>query len=628
MGEALDIAAVTGAWQTMLLAPDRPDLEAWRAEQEPSLRRLSSEAWRIEVNADDRRGLLRAEAALRVDRLLARVARGRGALDVAVGEALGALAVGDRSLRLGYCSVGDYARENLGIAARTAQAMAQLSRELRERPLLRDAVLRGEVSAGKARRLLRVAVGPAEAAWVERARAETVRRLEAAVRAEGEEGEPEEAWEHIGFPLGPEARAELDEVLELAGRVAGGPSRRHQRLEAMAQEYLGGHPDAGEVGGEAGGGGCEGSRCRGESGAPSAAARPAWAGATWMSVAAANGAAGPSRAVDEASGDGAPCRASGFHPPPDSGFPSWAVEDWLEAAKAGLELETADWEALAVLDPVAAPRAGQEASPQALDQELRRLVAMRRRWDELLGHLGLLMTFFRLCRELGFVSFDHYCEERLWMSPRAVEQRVWLERRFYDLPGLREVMRAGRLSYEQARLVAGVAEPETLEGWLRRAEGMTCIDLERAVADDEERQICTRRELSLRVPVRVAEILSAAFGAAGRKAGRWLSPEECLLEIARHFGSVWREAVAERSTPKRRARRRDKYCQVPGCSRMACQTHHIIPVSQGGTDDAWNLVGLCAAHHLHGVHRGYVRVRGRAPDQLVWELGEHVGPRC
>jgi len=29
-----------------------------------------------------------------------------------------------------------------------------------------------------------------------------------------------------------------------------------------------------------------------------------------------------------------------------------------------------------------------------------------------------------------------------------------------------------------------------------------------------------------------------------------------------------------------------------------------------------------AAHHPHGVHRGWIRVSGRAPDHLVWELGE------
>ena len=33
---------------------------------------------------------------------------------------------------------------------------------------------------------------------------------------------------------------------------------------------------------------------------------------------------------------------------------------------------------------------------------------------------------------------------------------------------------------------------------------------------------------------------------------------------------------------------------------------------------------VCAAHHLHGLHLGFVRVRVRAPDDLVWELGERA----
>ncbi len=319
-----------------------------------------------------------------------------------------------------------------------------------------------------------------------------------------------------------------------------------------------------------------------------------------------------------------PAGAGRSSPPPDRGFLSWAVDEWLEATKEALEAETRRWEALGVLDPVAAPRAGEDADPRTLDLELRRLVGLRRRWDELLGHLGLVMKSFGLWRELGFASFDHFCEERLWMAPRTVEQRTWLERRFYDLPGLREALRSGRLSYEQARLVAGEATPETLPDWVRRAEGMTVIALRRAMDKEDERQMCARETLELLVPARVADLLSAAFRAARKRAGRWLTPGECLLEMARHFKKTWQGAVDERSTPERRARRRDEYCQVPGCSRLATQAHHIIHVSQGGTDDPWNLVGVCAAHHLHCIHRGWVRVSGRAPDHLVWELGERT----
>ncbi|HSB18471.1 MAG TPA: hypothetical protein VLD85_00525, partial [Anaeromyxobacteraceae bacterium] len=142
---------------------------------------LAERARLLEAGAGHERRLP-AAASRAVDGLLARVARGRGALDVALAEGLAALAEGDRFLRLGYSCCADYARERLDVAARTAQAMVQLGRELRSRPLLRQAVRRGEVSPRKAQAVLPVAVGEAEQAWVERARDATVRALERAVR--------------------------------------------------------------------------------------------------------------------------------------------------------------------------------------------------------------------------------------------------------------------------------------------------------------------------------------------------------------------------------------------------------------------------------------------------------------
>src|SRR3954468_14436664 len=121
------------------------------------------------------------EAARLVDWLFARVARGRGALDVAMGEGLHALGQGDRTLRLGYAGIGDYARERLGIPASTAVKMARLARELRERPLLRAAVLGGEITARCAETILAVAVGDDEASWIERDRSQTIRALRKAV---------------------------------------------------------------------------------------------------------------------------------------------------------------------------------------------------------------------------------------------------------------------------------------------------------------------------------------------------------------------------------------------------------------------------------------------------------------
>lgn len=38
-------------------------------------------------------------------------------------------------------------------------------------------------------------------------------------------------------------------------------------------------------------------------------------------------------------------------------------------------------------------------------------------------------------------------------------------------------------------------------------------------------------------------------------------------------------------------------CAVPGCPQLATELDHVVPVSQGGTDDRANVQGLCTDHH-------------------------------
>jgi hypothetical protein len=65
-------------------------------------------------------------------------------------------------------------------------------------------------------------------------------------------------------------------------------------------------------------------------------------------------------------------------------------------------------------------------------------------------------------------------------------------------------------------------------------------------------------------------------------------------------------------------------CQVPGCSRAADDSHHVVFRSHGGKDTKENEIAVCRAHH-RGIHRGYIRVTGTAPDNLVWRLGVRRG---
>jgi hypothetical protein len=388
----------------------------------------------------------------------------------------------------------------------------------------------------------------------------------------------EEPWDRIEIELAWDVQVKLDEAMELAGRLLGATAPKFQRLEAMCQEYVAAHPEDAEE--------TEADRV------------PLWPGGPRVS------------------------EPVGVPLPPD----------WLEPLREALERETRCWALLDAPEPVEAPRLASLpddaglAIPRSIDAELRELAAMRQRWDGLLGHLAMLVRRHRLWRDLGFASFGHYCVERLGMAARTVEQRAWLARRLCELPSLRRAMEEGRICYEKARILAVCDDDAEVVPCIDWAERLTCIALRRETELAEDLQMRARHAFRLRVPRRVGVLLEAAFRAARKVARCWLPPLLCLLRVAEHFIATWKDEPAPRRTPQRRAIERGLgWCQVPGCSRAAVHAHHIVPRSRGGEDEDWNLIGLCAGHHLHGVHRGWVRVRGRAPDRLAWELGERGG---
>jgi hypothetical protein len=293
-----------------------------------------------------------------------------------------------------------------------------------------------------------------------------------------------------------------------------------------------------------------------------------------------------------------------------------------EDLEKALEIGSNGWDWLESVEPVAAPELP-PMEPRALDARLKALVRRREDWDEIFGMLARLFARKSLATEMGFANLGHYARERLGMSRRALEQRVWLERRMEELPQLRHALSKGEISYEKARLLAGVADFDSVNGWIRRAEGMTCAELERALDGTEDAQVCARGKFEVRMPKRVAGLLEAAVRVVAEASNGSPGRGECLAIAVAHFWTVWKPHFEGRATPSRRIRDRNGgWCTVPGCSRASAQGHHVVFRSHGGGNDLGNLTGLCAPHHLRGIHGGRLRVSGTATDRLVWELAD------
>jgi hypothetical protein len=495
----------------------------------------------------------------RCEQLLAWASRARGGLDLAIGEGLDALRKGNRLARLGS-HLPDYAREVLGIGERTALDLARLGRELRQRPLLREAVRAGRVRIGAALVVLPVARGEAEAQWVKRAASETVRALRAAVRVAGGEAEPDdEAWLSFRAHVEPDERATIDEALAVAGRLLPG-SRRGERLEAMAQEFLSEHPLP--------------------EGHP---------------------------AEHDRLGE---C----FRP----------LGPGSEPRMAALEVETARWRMLEPVEDWPAPSVSwdEHATAAELDARLRELAKLRAGWDDVIGFCARAVRESRMYQLLGFASFTHYVEERLQLPAKAVQQRAALEKRICASPALQEARRQG-LSYEKLRVLARLAESE-IPSWTPRAHALTCIDLHRRVDAEHERQMSAARRVGARLPMRVAAVLSAAIESVRHRAGRLLPAGTCLAVVARHFTETWDPALPRRTPSQLTRERDGGWCTAPGCSRPGDEEHHIVYRSRGGSDDPSNRTSVCRFHHHECIHPGHVKVWGRAPVELIWVIGGAV----
>ncbi|WP_176067519.1 HNH endonuclease, partial [Anaeromyxobacter diazotrophicus] len=447
--------------------------------------------------------------------LLTWAARARGALDVAIAEGLDALRRGDRLAELA-CHLYDYAREVLDLGKRAAEGLALLGRELRTRPLLREALTAGRVKLRAAQTVLKVAVGEDEAVWVERAARMTVRALEAEVRrARTAPGDEEEPWLRLGVRLEPAEREVLDEALALAGELMPGATRA-ERLEAIAQEFAGeyageGDPDAARVLG--------------------AAVRPSGART------------GDTRA-------------------------------------AALEEETERWAALRALPDIAAPdvRFYETATAHDVDGRLRELAALRAEWEDLVGYCALAVRKSQLYRLLGFASFRQYCEERLGLAARSIEERAKVEERRWASPALQEAKREG-LPFEKLRLLSKLPEPE-IARWAARAKGLTCVALRRELEGEAERRMRAQGRLAVPLALRMAAVLAAAVQAVRDRTGRPLPLGTCLAVLAQHFLDTWKGGKRAR-TRSRKVRERDEgHCQVPGCSRRATHAHHVLFRSQ------------------------------------------------
>ena len=290
----------------------------------------------------------------------------------------------------------------------------------------------------------------------------------------------------------------------------------------------------------------------------------------------------------------------------------------------------------------------EDAEPCELDARLRRAAALEQGLLARIGPLLLALVAARGHFQLGFRSLDSYARERLAVSPRKARALLRVERACVLAPAVGEAWRTGRLTGSQSQvlvplMLAPGSEPFH-SAWVERAAEVTVRrledDVEQALASGafdpallpelpEGVQIGAEhmppetehmpRETDVwvaNVPAEVSRLFRACLGSVARRMNS--GPGAALEAMFDHCIDTWRCP-----TPREhRVFARDGWrCTVPGCtSQRNLHAHHVLFRSAGGGDELANLVTLCAAHHQRGVHSGLIRIAGRAPDRLLFEL--------
>lgn len=154
---------------------------------------------------------------------------------------------------------------------------------------------------------------------------------------------------------------------------------------------------------------------------------------------------------------------------------------------------------------------------------------------------------------------------------------------------------------------------------------------------EAEQQLCASDldlEATERLRWRLPRDVALLFGAVRealrlrleRERGRPLFDGEVFDALLGCALAAWslREPGAPRPDP---VIERDGWrCAVPGCSsRRNLHDHHVLFRSAGGSHAPENRITLCAFHHQRCRHARRMRVRGRAPGNLVFELGARRG---
>ncbi len=549
--------------------------------------------------------------------------------------------------KLCYARLRDYARERAGVSARQLQDLARAHRAFATLPGLERALVASTLPWSKVRVLARVATPEDEEAWIARAQKISIRRLEEQVRAarglvDGAlDAEADPPRVRVTLHCTPAVRETWMLAREFAERVSGQRLREDEALEWVTAEAL----SAVSID-------------------PARIPEPDPAAAAFRC---ADGVCADAAACADAACADAGCDAAAFEAV--DGDDTARDEPPLDKVVRP-PMPDALMEAAASLDPLLA--ALDDADAFELDRRLRAVIRLEQTLEAAIAPLLRIVTCPHYEWDHAYWALSDFAAEQLGMSPSKARALLRIERAGDACPELRASFREGRLSWAKAQCllplvrldIDGAGAPDWRARWVTWAERVTLrrleADVERALLlraghgpafercleeparakdpiPEAEQQMCApeldveaTERLDWRVPREVAVLFGAVREAVrGRlraETGRPVTDSDAFAALLEHALATWTLRDPSRPRPDPVFERDGYRCAVPGCtSRMSLHDHHVVFRSRQGSNELANRLGICAFHHQRCLHAGRLRIRGLAPDRLLFELGIRPG---
>jgi len=371
-----------------------------------------------------------------IDRRLVALARSAGALRLALGDALRLLRETGGYLELGFSSIGAYGFERIGQKPRWNDESARVAARLDELPGLRAALEHGALGWSMVELLAREATPETEEQLIAEAGGMTVRAMRERLAERSDDGAdtesavPEPGDEQRTLQVSVDsvtawAFEATRSLLRTRFGVVGDDAMVEALLAEAMSTLLARHPEL---------------TCR----LDSATRAEAWDQRRELE-----------RRLAELVAE--------------DDFAGEADDPALTELIAGFVDEAQD-------------RSEPPRTPVELDAHLRELSARLQTRDRRLGELACEVWGCSGWRDLGYASAAQYANERLGCSLSSVKARMTLARRCKRLvPEVALALDDGDIGYEAARLVARVADRDTVYAWLDRAASRTTKHLREEV---------------------------------------------------------------------------------------------------------------------------------------------------